>query len=81
MSLLWEVSTSVIGNILLNPLYLSQAISSGVLLSLAVCIAFIFLMSPCVGFLADIKFGRLAALKCGTYTMTDICVYLQLPYG
>ena len=69
LSLLWEFSTGIVGNLVLKPSSYTQHINEVVLYAVTGAIAFVFLTSPFAGFLADMKFGRLKVLVISTYIM------------
>ena len=75
--LLWTFCTGLLFNFLLRSfsfLQISNAYDSVVF---TISISAVFLLSPLGGFIADVKFGRLKVLLCGTFTMLlPVCLIL-----
>ena len=69
LSLLWEFSTNLIGNLVLKPSSYTQHTNVRFLYAVTGTIAFVFLASPFAGYLADMRFGRLKVLVISTYIM------------
>ena len=76
--LLWTFSSGLIYNFFIKPysfIQYSSIISSAAML--AVGISSVFLLSPLAGFIADVKFGRLKVLFCGSFIMLlSVCSIL-----
>ena len=75
--LLWTFCTGLLFNFLLRSfsfLQISDAYDSVVF---TISISAVFLLSPLGGFIADVKFGRLKVLLCGTFMMLlPVCLIL-----
>ena len=81
--LLWMFCTGLLYNFFLRPFSFLQNSNSNDSFVIAVLMSAVFLLSPLGGFIADVKFGRLKVLLCGTFVMllpvcliviTGICV-------
>ena len=67
--LLWTFCTGLPYNFFLRPFSFLQTSETYVSVVLTVSISAVFLLSPLGGFIADVKFGRLKVLLCGTFMM------------
>ena len=67
--LVWQFSTGLVFNLFLRPINYIQSsyFRDGTLI--AVYIYAVFIFSPLAGFIADVKFGRIKTLLCGTYIL------------
>ena len=75
--LLWTFSTGLLFNLFIKPYNFLQNSSLSNAAVLAVVISSVFLLSPLAGFIADVKFGRLKVLLCGSFTMLlSVCSIL-----
>ena len=67
--LLWTFCTGLPYNFFVRPYSFLQISETYVSVLLTVSISAVFLLSPLGGFIADVKFGRLKVLLCGTFMM------------
>ena len=76
--LLWTFCTGLLYNLFLKPFSFVQNIDTYVsLVVYTVSSSAIYLLSPLVGFIADVIFGRLKVLLCGTFMMLlSVCSIL-----
>ena len=75
--LLWTFSTGLLYNLFLKPYSFLQNLYLSDSAVLAMFISSVFLLSPLAGFIADVKFGRLKVLLCGSFTMLlSVCLFL-----
>ena len=75
--LLWTFSTGLLYNLFIKPYSFLQVSNPPNSAELAVVISSVFVLSPLAGFIADVKFGRLKVLLCGSFTMLlSVCSIL-----
>ena len=67
--LLWTFSTGLFYNLFMKPYSFLRTSSLPDATIFAMLISSVFLLSPLAGFMADVKFGRLKALLCGSFIM------------
>ena len=67
--LLWTFCTGLLYNYFLKPFSFLPSYDVYASVLLALSISAVFLLSPLGGFIADVKFGRLKVLLCGTFMM------------
>ena len=67
--LLWTFSTGLFYNLFMKPYSFLRISSLPDATIIAMFISSVFLLSPLAGFMADVKFGRLKVLLCGSFIM------------
>ena len=80
--LLWTFCTGLLYNYFLKPFSFLPSYDAYASVLLAVLISAVFLLSPLGGFIADVKFGRLKVLLCGTFMMLlPVCLIVITGIG
>ena len=75
--LLWTFSTGLLYNLFIKPYSFLQHSYPPDSAVLAMFISSVWLFSPLAGFIADVKFGRLKILLCGSFTtLLSVCSIL-----
>ena len=75
--LLWTFSTGLFYNLSVKPYSFLQISALYEVTTISMVISSVFLLSPLAGFIADVKFGRLKVLLCGSFTMLlSVCSIL-----
>ena len=75
--LLWTFSTGLLYNLFLKPYSYLQNSDLPNSALITVLLSSVFLLSPLAGFIADVKFGRLKVLLCGSFTLLlSVCSIL-----